>query len=154
MEIPKLDKDARIGTRFHLAFPVRDLSQARRFYGETLNCPEGRSSASWVDFNLFGHQIVAHLAPRECEAVAKSTVDDHAVPVRHFGLILEWQAWEALSQRLLTAKVPFLIDPYIRFEGQPGEQGTFFVEDPSGNALEFKTFRNEDMIFETTASET
>lgn len=149
MEIPKLgDTDGAIA-RFHLAFPVRDLAEARSFYAETLGCSEGRSSEAWVDFNLFGHQIVAHLAPQECKAVARNAVDDHAVPVRHFGLILEWPVWEELSQKLKAANVPFLIDPYLRFEGRPGEQGTFFIKDPSGNALEFKTFRNQRMIFET-----
>jgi len=135
--------------RFHLAFPVNDLSAARRFYGDLLGCREGRSSANWVDFDLYEHQIVAHLAPEECSAVKAGVVDGKQVPVRHFGLLLDWVDWEALAARLKAADQDFIIDPYVRFEGEPGEQGTFFVRDPAGNALEFKTFRDESRIFAT-----
>lgn len=133
--------------RFHLAFPVNDLAAARHFYGELLGCREGRSSASWVDFDLHEHQIVAHLAPEECKAAAVGAVDGKQVPVRHFGLLLDWADWETLAARLKAAGQDFIIDPYVRFEGEPGEQGTFFVRDPSGNALEFKTFRDEAQVF-------
>jgi len=130
--------------RFHLAFPVDDLNAARAFYAGLLQCPEGRSSQHWIDFDLFGHQIVAHLAPEECTAAKTGAVDGKAVPVRHFGLVLEWADWEKLAERFRQAGTPFVIEPYVRFEGQPGEQGTFFVRDPAGNALEFKTFRDID----------
>lgn len=134
--------------RFHLAFPVHDLAAARRFYGELLDCPEGRSAPDWVDFNLHGHQIVAHLAPGECaHRGPTNTVDDHDVPVRHFGLILAWDDWHALARRLADAGTDFVIEPYIRFQGEVGEQATMFFLDPSGNALEFKAFRDERMIF-------
>ena len=135
--------------RFHLAFPVHDLSAARKFYGEVLGCAEGRSNDDWVDFDLEGHQIVAHLAPEECRLAQHSSVDGDAVPVRHFGLILDWTVWETLRDRLVAADVEFIIEPKIRFVGQPGEQGTLFVRDPSGNALEFKTFRDDAMVFAT-----
>ena len=134
--------------RFHLAFPVDDLDAARAFYGETLQCPEGREApGAWIDFDLFGHQIVAHYAPEACGDGAQNTVDGHGVPVRHFGLILEWSDWEALRDRLKAKGAPFLLEPYIRFEGQPGEQATMFVRDPAGNALEFKAFRDDGMVF-------
>ncbi|PWE18371.1 glyoxalase [Marinicauda salina] len=137
--------------RFHLAFPVHDLAAARRFYGETLGCREGRSSERWVDFDFHGHQIVAHLAPDECDHAATSPVDGHDVPVRHFGLILDWEDWESLAVTLTDAGCDFIVEPYVRFENQPGEQATMFVRDPSGNALEFKAFRDESMIFATEA---
>lgn len=133
--------------RFHLAFPVDDLAAARRFYGGLLGCPEGRSSEHWVDFDLMGHQIVAHLAPDECRAAPTGGVDGKQVPVRHFGLLLEWGDWEALAARLHEAGTQFVIEPYVRFAGQSGEQGTFFIRDPAGNALEFKTFRDDGMVF-------
>jgi hypothetical protein len=133
--------------RFHLAFPVDDLSAARNFYGGLMGCPEGRSSDHWVDFDLYGHQIVAHLAPEECSAAPTGAVDGKQVPVRHFGLLLDWPDWEALAGRFREAGTDFVIEPYVRFRGQPGEQGTFFVRDPAGNALEFKTFRDEAQIF-------
>ena len=133
--------------RFHLAFPVDDLAAARAFYGQTLGCPEGRSSNEWVDFDLMGHQIVAHLAPQELGTVQQNTVDGKSVPVRHFGLILDWVAWEALATRLRKAGQAFVIEPHVRFEGQPGEQATMFFLDPSGNALEFKAFRNDSQVF-------
>lgn len=133
--------------RFHLAFPVRDLAEARRFYGGVIGCPEGRSSALWVDFDFFGHQIVAHLAPDEIGHRATSAVDGEDVPVRHFGVILTMDAWRALADRLTKAGVTFLIEPRIRFQGQPGEQATLFFLDPSGNALEFKAFADDAMVF-------
>ncbi len=133
--------------RFHLAFPVHDLGAARAFYGDLLGCAEGRSSADWVDFDLAGHQVVAHLAPDECSPAATNTVDGDAVPVRHFGLILAWPEWEALRDRLVAARADFIIAPTIRFAGQPGEQAVLFVRDPSGNALEFKAFADDAQVF-------
>jgi uncharacterized protein len=138
--------------RFHLAFPVRDLGEARAFYGRLLGCPEGRSSDAWVDFDFHGHQIVAHLAPDEVghpggKRGATSAVDGHEVPVRHFGLLLDLPAWEALASRLKAAGTDFVIEPHIRFRGEPGEQATMFLLDPSGNALEFKAFANDAMVF-------
>jgi extradiol dioxygenase family protein len=133
--------------RFHLAFPVDDLTAARGFYGGLLGCSEGRSTEHWVDFNLFGHQIVAHLAPDEVNEAARNGVDGKAVPVRHFGVLMEWDDWEALHTRLTEEGMDYIIEPYVRFEGQPGEQGTFFVKDPAGNALEFKSFKNDEMVF-------
>ncbi|MFK7793130.1 MAG: VOC family protein [Devosiaceae bacterium] len=133
--------------RFHLAFPVDDLTAARGFYGDLLGCPEGRSTNEWVDFNLFGHQIVAHLAPEEVGEAAQNGVDGKAVPVRHFGVLMDWADWDALHTKLTAAGMDYIIAPYVRFDGQPGEQGTFFVKDPSGNALEFKSFKNDEMVF-------
>jgi len=133
--------------RFHLAFPVNDLAQARAFYGELLGCPEGRSADDWVDFDFFGHQIVAHLSPDEAGHKAHNVVDGEDVPVRHFGVILTLQAWRELAAKLQAARIRFVIEPGIRFEGEPGEQATFFLLDPSGNALEFKAFADESMIF-------
>ncbi len=132
---------------FHLAFPVHDLASARAFYGDLFGCPEGRSSEHWVDFNFFGHQIVAHLAPEECGTLQTSEVDEHNVPVRHFGVVLTMEVWETLAKRLQDAKTQFVIEPYIRFKGEPGEQATMFLLDPSGNALEFKAFNNLDSLF-------
>lgn len=131
---------------FHLAFPVTDLAAARSFYGGLLGCREGRSSNEWVDFDLYGHQIVAHLAPAEVEA-ATNRVDGHAVPVRHFGVVLPWEEWHTLAERLTAAGVTFVIEPGIRFAGKVGEQATMFFCDPSGNALEFKAFRNPEQLF-------
>lgn len=133
--------------RFHLAFPVRDLAEARSFYGGLLGCPEGRSSDDWIDFDLYGHQVVAHLAPGEAGAASTNAVDGHGVPVRHFGVILDLPAWEALAERLKAAGVKFVIEPYVRFKGQIGEQATMFFLDPSGNALEFKAFADDAMVF-------
>jgi hypothetical protein len=133
--------------RFHLAFPVRDLQEARQFYGGLLGCPEGRSTSEWVDFDLRGHQIVAHLAPERAGDAQTNLVDDHAVPVRHFGLILAWDEWVELASRLKAADTRFVIEPYVRFKGEVGEQATLFFLDPSGNALEFKAFRDEATIF-------
>ncbi len=132
---------------FHLAFPVHDLQLARQFYGELLGCAEGRSSDRWIDFDFYGHQVVAHLSPNEVRAAEASVVDGHDVPVRHFGVVLEWHSWQALATRLTTAGVRFVIEPGIRFAGQVGEQATMFLLDPSGNALEFKSFRDPSRIF-------
>ena len=133
---------------FHLAFPVDDLAAARAFYGGVLGCAEGRSAAQWVDFDLYGHQIVAHLAPRADDA-ARNPVDGHEVPVPHFGVVLGWAAWQALANRLGAAGIAFGIAPHVRFVGQPGEQATMFFRDPSGNALEFKAFRDPATLFAT-----
>lgn len=135
---------------FHLAFPVHDLDAARRFYGGVLGCAEGRSSVAWVDFDLFGHQIVAHLDPLAPAIATENTVDGHAVPVPHFGVVLTMADWQALADRVLAAGVPFGIAPHIRFKGQPGEQATMFFRDPSGNALEFKAFADDSMLFATS----
>jgi extradiol dioxygenase family protein len=133
---------------FHLAFPVHDIAVARQFYGELLGCPEGRSSSEWVDFNFYGHQIVAHLAPEECNRRGSSSkVDDHDVPVRHFGAVLNLAQWQQLADRLKAAGTKFVIEPYIRFKGEPGEQATMFFMDPSGNAVEIKAFANLDSLF-------
>jgi extradiol dioxygenase family protein len=133
--------------RFHLAFPVRDLAEARAFYGDLLGCAEGRSSPDWIDFDFHGHQIVAHLAPDEIGHRQTSAVDGEQVPVRHFGVILSLEAWQDLADRLQAAGTQFIIAPQIRFKGQPGEQATLFFLDPSDNALEFKAFANDDMVF-------
>ena len=134
---------------FHLAFPVHDLAAARAFYGETLGCAEGRSSDAWVDFDLFGHQIVAHLDPAERAVAVTNPVDGHTVPVPHFGVVLTMEQWHALAERVAAAGVRFGIAPHTRFAGQPGEQATMFFCDPSGNALEFKAFAQDDMLFAT-----
>ena len=131
---------------FHLAFPVRDLAEARAFWGGVMGCPEGRSSDHWIDFNFYGHQIVAHLSPDAAPA-AISEVDEHEVPVPHFGIVLELADWEALAERLKAAGTPFLIEPYVRFRGQPGEQATMFFRDPSGNAIEMKAFADLAQLF-------
>ena len=134
---------------FHLAFPVHDLEAARAFYGGVLGLSEGRSGDIWIDFDLFGHQIVAHLqagmAPRELAAT--NVVDGHAVPVPHFGVVLEWSQWQEFAQRLTARRIRFVIEPYVRFKGQPGEQATMFFLDPSGNALEFKAFKDRRQLF-------
>mgnify|MGYP000568269603 FL=1 len=132
---------------FHLAFPVRNLTEAREFYGQLLGCPEGRSSEDWVDFNFYGHQIVAHVAPDECGATATSDVDSHQVPVRHFGAVLSMDAWHTLADKLKEAGTRFIIEPYVRFKGEVGEQATMFFQDPSGNAIEIKAFKNMDALF-------
>jgi extradiol dioxygenase family protein len=133
--------------RFHLAFPVRDLAEARAFYGALLGCPEGRSSDEWVDFDFFGHQIVAHLSANDPGHKEHNVVDGENVPVRHFGAILSMDEWRKLAARLQERNVSFIIEPGILFEGSPGEQATFFFCDPSGNALEFKAFNDEGRIF-------
>ncbi len=132
--------------RFHLAFPVHDVEAARDFYGRVLGCPVGRSSADWIDFDFFGHQITAHRT-KSADADATNPVDGDAVPVPHFGAVLEWDAWEALGERLAAEQVDFLLGPRVRFRGEVGEQGTLFVRDPSGNALEFKSFRDMSRVF-------
>jgi uncharacterized protein len=134
---------------FHLAFPVDDLAAARDFYGRLLGCPEGRSSAEWVDFDLHGHQIVAHLAPGAVRPEASNLVDGEHVPVPHFGLVLAMAEWRALADRLTSAKADFVIPPTVRFAGEPGEQATMFLLDPSGNALEFKAMANPSNLFAT-----
>jgi extradiol dioxygenase family protein len=133
---------------FHIAFPVDDLAAARTFYGTVLGCPEGRSSDSWIDFDLFGHQIVAHHQPREKASDAfHNPVDGHDVPVPHFGVILTMDEWHDLADRLKDAGTRFVIEPYIRFKGEVGEQATMFFLDPAGNALEFKAFADRSQIF-------
>ncbi len=134
-------------TPFHIAFPVDDLSKARAFYGGLLGCPEGRSSDEWIDFDLFGHQIVAHLAPTRAEAPHSNAVDGHDVPVPHFGVVLTMEDWQALADRLTAAGIRFVIEPHIRFKGQVGEQATMFFLDPAGNALEFKAFADMGQLF-------
>src|ERR1700744_6103536 len=132
---------------FHLAFPVHSLAAARAFYGELLGCPEGRSSADWVDFNFYGHQIVAHLAPEQTGQSQTSKVDDHAVPVRHFGAVLSMTQWQAAADKLQKAGIDFIIEPYARFKGEGGEQATMFFLAPSGNALKFKAFADMSSLF-------
>ncbi|WP_118179998.1 VOC family protein [Paraburkholderia phosphatilytica] len=132
---------------FHLAFPVHSIAAAREFYGDLLGCPEGRSSDEWVDFNFYGHQIVAHLAPDETGHRQTSAVDGHGVPVRHFGVVLSMAQWEAAAKKLTDAGIEFVIEPYIRFKGEVGEQATMFFLDPSGNALELKAFANIASLF-------
>ena len=136
-------------TPFHIAFPVDDLDAARRFYGGVLGCPEGRSAeGEWIDFDLFGHQIVAHLVPQAGGRVGGSNpVDGHDVPVPHFGVVLDLARWKTLADRLKAAGVGFVIAPYVRFEGEVGEQATMFFLDPSGNALEFKAFLDISQLF-------
>ena len=135
--------------RFHLAFPVTGLAAARRFYGGFLGCPEGRSSEDWVDFDFFGHQIVAHKVDAARMTDATSLVDGKQVPVRHFGVVLDLAAWERLAATFRAARVAFVIEPYVRFRGEPGEQATMFFLDPFGNALEFKAFREMSSLFAT-----
>jgi extradiol dioxygenase family protein len=132
---------------FHLAFPVDDLAAARRFYGGLLGCREGRSADQWIDFDLHGHQIVAHLAPEAVRARATNPVDGEDVPVPHFGVILQMEEWRSLAERLTKAGVEFVIPPTVRFAGQPGEQATMFLLDPAGNALEFKAMADPAKLF-------
>ena len=133
--------------RFHLAFPVNDLATARRFYGDFLGCAEGRSSDAWVDFDFYGHQIVAHKVDGSAMSDATSLVDGENVPVRHFGAVLDMPAWHALAARLEAADTRFVIEPYVRFKGEPGEQATMLLLDPFGNALEFKAFADINQLF-------
>jgi len=139
-------------TPFHLAIQVRDINEARDFYGNKMGLPEGRSSTDWIDFNLFGHQLVTHVNPQlgkegKIASIANG-VDGHGVPVPHFGVVLNFDDWEALAEIVTQFVDYFIIEPYIRFKGQPGEQGTMFFSDPSGNALEFKAFRDiESQLF-------
>jgi extradiol dioxygenase family protein len=142
------DNDSRASyPRFHLAFPVADLAKARAFYGEFLGCPEGRSSPQWVDFEFYGHQIVAHLVPQSDAGTATNPVDGDNVPVRHFGVILRMTEWKCLADAFKRAGIAFVIEPHIRFQGEPGEQATMFFLDPFGNALEFKAFEDMSRIF-------
>ncbi len=136
-------------TPFHIAFPVNDLAAARAFYGGVLGCEQGRSCDEWIDFNLFGHQIVAHLKPGAAEVAHHNAVDGHAVPVPHFGVVLSMEQWRALADRLTAAGIAFVIEPYIRFQGEVGEQATMFFYDPAGNALEFKAFADLSQLFAT-----
>ena len=133
---------------FHLAFPVHDLQAARAFYGGLLGCPEGRSSDQWIDFDFFGHQIVAHLVPGTAAPTGSNEVDGHDVPVPHFGAVLDMAAWQSLADRLTAAGVQFALEPNVRFRGQTGEQATMFFRDPSGNALEIKAMASAANLFE------
>ena len=132
---------------FHLAVPVDDLAKAAHFYGEVMQCEQGRSSDSWIDYNFFGHQFVVHLVDKMPEVIAPNSVDNKAVPVPHFGVVLDSSTWHVLSERLREHNITFQIEPYIRFKGQTGEQGTFFIYDPAGNALEFKYFEDMSQLF-------
>lgn len=132
---------------FHLAIPVDDLAAADAFYANIIGCDHGRRSDKWIDFDFFGHQLVVHLAPEECKRAQTNDVDGKQVPARHFGVVLEKADWEALSEKLKRADVPFIIEPGVRFKGAPGEQGTFFLSDPAGNALEFKYFDDLGQLF-------
>lgn len=134
---------------FHLAIPVSDLQKQREFYGSTLGCREGRSADHWVDFDFFGHQLVIHRKDdfRPNQKRASNPVDGHEVPVPHFGVVLDWDDWQALAERLKAFNTHFIIEPYIRFEGQVGEQATMFFADPEGNALEFKAFKDPSQLF-------
>lgn len=134
---------------FHLAFPVKNLEETKSFYGGLLGCTLGRESDKWVDFNFFGHQLSAHVKPEELKLAEKNVVDGKNVPVRHFGAVLEWETWHQLADKLKNHGIDFIIEPYIRFEGQVGEQATMFFLDPSGNALEFKSFKDPSQIFAT-----
>ena len=133
---------------FHLAIPVNDLEKSRNFYKNILGCEEGRSSNHWVDFNFFGHQLVIHYKEKESEDTKTNPVDGKDVPIPHFGVILEWNDFQDFSKKLKEKKINFIIEPYIRFEGLPGEQATMFFKDPCGNALEFKSFKDLNKIFE------
>lgn len=132
---------------FHLAFPVHDLDAARRFYADLLGCGVGRESGRWIDFDFHGHQITAHLVDAPRDRTVHNPVDGQQVPARHFGLVLDWNEWQALAERLRQAETEFLIEPHVRFSGEPGEQATFFITDPSGNALEFKSFKDPSRMF-------
>lgn len=132
---------------FHQAFPIRDIAETRAFYGDLLGCEIGRSTDKWIDFNFFGHQLSAHIKPQELTLAQTNTVDGKNVPVRHFGAILPWEEWHQLAEKLKNNKIEFVIEPYIRFQGEVGEQATMFFLDPCGNALEFKSFQDETQIF-------
>ena len=134
---------------FHLAFPVHDLNIAKKFYTNLLSCKIGRYSDEWIDFNLFGHQIVAHLDRNMKINEKNNKVDGKEVPLRHFGIIMKWEDWTVFANKLKQKNIKFLIEPHIRFKEKPGEQATMFFKDPSGNALEFKSFKNPKMIFKT-----
>jgi extradiol dioxygenase family protein len=132
---------------FHLAIPVKEITETRYFYRNILGCEEGRSSDHWVDFNFFGHQLVLHIDSSKANILNENSVDGKSVPVPHFGVVLDWDVFENFEKKIRN-KVKFIIEPYIRFEGQAGEQKTMFFKDPSGNALEFKTFKNINQLFE------
>lgn len=132
---------------FHLAIPVADLKLCRNFYRDILGCSEGRSDAHWVDFNFFGHQLVIHQKDGFIPERISNPVDGHNVPVPHFGVVLEWETWHQLADKLKAQNIDFVIEPYLRFEGEIGEQATMFFNDPEGNALEFKAFKNMDQLF-------
>lgn len=132
---------------FHLAIPVKEITETRYFYRDILGCEEGRSSDHWVDFNFFGHQLVLHIDSSKANILNENSVDGKSVPVPHFGIVLDWDVFENFEKKV-RSKVKFIIEPYIRFEGQAGEQKTMFFKDPSGNALEFKTFKNINQLFE------
>lgn len=135
---------------FHLSFPVRDLASTRAFYGDLLECPVGRATKDWIDYDFFGHQLSAHVASETDEETVHCDMDGKRVPLRHFGAVLPWNRWEALARRLRDGDYPFSVDPHVRFEGESGEQGSFFIIDPSGNALEFKTYRHPAGVFALT----
>lgn len=134
-------------TPFHLAFPIKDIEETRHFYGSLLGCAVGRSTDRWIDFNFFGHQLSAHVKPEELNHALTNEVDGDAVPVRHFGAVLEWKQWHELAEKLKEEGIKFIIEPHIRFRGEVGEQATMFFLDPSGNALEFKSFKDPSQIF-------
>ena len=136
-----------MNTPFHLAFPVKDIASTRAFFGDLLGCEIGRSTDKWIDFNFFGHQLSAHVKPEELVQAQTNGVDGKNVPVRHFGAVLEWNQWHDLADKLKAEGIDFVIEPYIRFEGEVGEQATMFFLDPSGNALEFKSFKDPSRIF-------
>ena len=134
---------------FHLAFPVRDLDEALKFYRDVLGCTTGRTSDTWIDFNFWGHQVVAHLAHGDAPTAITNQVDGKHVPAPHFGVVLPWAEWHSLRDRLVGAGFEFIVEPYIRFQGLAGEQATLFIQDPSGNALEFKSFKDIGQLFAT-----
>jgi extradiol dioxygenase family protein len=132
---------------FHLAFPIRDIEETRKFYGDVLGCEIGRNTDRWIDFNFFGHQLSAHIKPEELGSKALTIVDNKQVPLRHFGAILEWEEFDGLAERVRKNGIQFVIEPYVRFKGEVGEQATMFFFDPCGNALEFKAFKDKSQIF-------
>ncbi len=132
---------------FHLAIPVDDLDKARHFYGTIMRCPEGRTSEQWTDYNFYGHQLVIHHQPTSGKRENRNPVDGHDVPIPHFGVVLAWEDWHQLRDRVVSEGIQFVIEPYIRFEGLPGEQATMFFYDPCGNALEFKSFKDINQLF-------
>jgi uncharacterized protein len=132
---------------FHLAIPVNDIARARKFYTKVLNCQEGRSTEMWIDFDFYGHQLVVHLDPDHLGPSIANAVDGHSVPVPHFGVVLEWDVWQNLAEKMQNVGTDFVIEPYIRFRGEVGEQATMFFLDPSGNALEFKAFKDIGQLF-------
>ncbi len=134
---------------FHYAFPIKDLNDTVEFYTKVLGCTVGRSTDKWVDFNFFGHQITAHVTNKQSEFVAHNDVEGHSVPIAHSGVILDWSDWEILANNIKGHNISFIIEPYVRFKNEPGEQATMFFKDPSGNALEFKAFKNDNAIFES-----